>query len=141
MSIAAEQQMRTYANRTLVEPFRKLVAATEEPFVQSILDLGIPQMAFGRTALLGNSAFVPRTHRAASASKAAANAIALSKALVAHEHIVPSALEDWEGGQLSLGMRLWHHGQSLGDRSQFTFIGRSHPQTAKQRKDIAGLTK
>ncbi|MEH1881023.1 MAG: hypothetical protein V7K78_29570 [Nostoc sp.] len=35
--------MRSYANRVLVTPFQKLVAATKEPFVQAILDLGVPE--------------------------------------------------------------------------------------------------
>ncbi|MEL6469912.1 MAG: FAD binding domain-containing protein [Cyanobacteria bacterium J06623_4] len=121
MSAAAEQQMRDYASRMLVGPFQKLIAATKAPFVQSILDLGVPQMAFGRTVLIGNSAFIPRPHTAASASKAAANAISLTEALAKHDHDVPNALKAWEDGQLSLGMRLWRHGQSLGDRSQFTY--------------------
>lgn len=129
MSAAAEQQIRDYASRTLVKPFQELIAATKEPFVQSILDLGVPQMAFDKTALLGNSAFVPRPHTAASASKAAANAIALSEALVANDQNVPSALQAWEGEQLLLGMQLWQHGRSLGERSQFTY-GKNRTETS-----------
>ncbi|MDZ8261731.1 hypothetical protein [Nostoc sp. ChiQUE01b] len=73
---SVEQEMRSYANRVLVTPFQKLVAATKEPFVQAILDLGVPQMAFDRIVLVGDAAFIPRPHTAASTSKAAANAIA-----------------------------------------------------------------
>ncbi|MBW4564931.1 MAG: FAD binding domain-containing protein [Mojavia pulchra JT2-VF2] len=118
MAFAVEQEMRSYANRVLVTPFQKLVAATKEPFVQAILDLGVPQMAFGRIALLGDAAFIPRPHTAASVSKGAANAIALADALVAQNHHVPSALNAWETDQLRLGMHLWKTGQDLGERSQ-----------------------
>ncbi len=36
---AVEQEMRAYADTVLAPPFQKLVAATQEPFVQAILDL------------------------------------------------------------------------------------------------------
>lgn len=116
---AVTQEMRSYADRVLVSPFRKLVAATKEPFVQAILDLGVPQMAFNRIALVGDAAFIPRPHTAASTSKAAANAIALVDALTDHQD-VPPAIASWQGDQLALGMRLWRQGQALGEQSQFT---------------------
>ena len=121
MAPDVEQAMRSYANRVLADPFQKLVAATKEPFVQSILDLGVPQMAFDRVALVGDAAFVPRPHTAASTAKAAANAIALTEALVDRNHNVPKALQEWEVDQLSLGMNLWKRGQRLGERSQFMY--------------------
>ncbi|MEM8810831.1 MAG: FAD binding domain-containing protein [Cyanobacteria bacterium P01_G01_bin.38] len=116
-----EQQMRSHADQVLAPPFQQLVAATRAPFVQAILDLGIPQMAFDRIALVGDAAFVPRPHTAASVSKGAANAIALADALVTENHSVPKALQAWETDQLRLGMHLWRTGQALGERSQFTY--------------------
>jgi 2-polyprenyl-6-methoxyphenol hydroxylase-like FAD-dependent oxidoreductase len=116
-----EQEMRSYADRVLAPPFQRLVAATKEPFVQAILDLGVPQMAFGRIALVGDAAFIPRPHTAASVSKGAANAIALADALVARDRDVPKALNAWETDQLRLGMYLWKAGQDLGERSQFVY--------------------
>ncbi|MGJ3248701.1 MAG: FAD binding domain-containing protein [Elainellaceae cyanobacterium] len=128
MALEVEQDMRSYANQVLAPPFQKLVAATKEPFVQAILDLGVPQMAFKRIALVGDAAFIPRPHTAASVSKGAANAIALADALVAHEHDVHRMLNGWEPGQLRLGMHLWKVGQDLGKRSQFMYgTGRSEP--------------
>jgi 2-polyprenyl-6-methoxyphenol hydroxylase-like FAD-dependent oxidoreductase len=116
-----EQAMRSYADRVLAPPFQKLVAATQEPFVQAILDLGVPQMAFDRIALIGDAAFIPRPHTAASTAKAAANAIALADALIDFNHDVSKALKIWEGNQLALGMHLWKSGQALGERSQFMY--------------------
>ncbi|PZO13574.1 MAG: hypothetical protein DCF25_15985 [Leptolyngbya foveolarum] len=121
MAPTVEQEMRGYADRELVAPFKTLVAATKEPFVQSILDLSVPQMAFDRIALVGDAAFVPRPHTAASTAKAAANAISLAEALVDRRHSVPEALQEWEADQLSLGMHLWKRGRSLGDSSQFSY--------------------
>jgi 2-polyprenyl-6-methoxyphenol hydroxylase-like FAD-dependent oxidoreductase len=117
---SVEQAMRSYANQVLVPPFQKLVAATKEPFVQAILDLGVPQMAFDRVALVGDAAFIPRPHTAASTSKAAANAIALADALIEHQDVA-AALSVWESDQLALGMRLWKQGQALGEQSQFVY--------------------
>lgn len=116
-----EQEMRGYADLMLAAPFKTLVAATKEPFVQSILDLGVPQMAFDRIALVGDAAFVPRPHTAASTAKAAADAIAITEALVDRNHDVPKALKEWESGQLSLGMNLSQRGRSLGESSQFRY--------------------
>ncbi|MGH2413132.1 MAG: FAD binding domain-containing protein [Microcystaceae cyanobacterium] len=116
-----ERQMRTYADAVLAPPFQKLIAATTEPFVQAILDLSVSQMAFGRVALVGDAAFVPRPHTAASTSKAAANALALADALVEYNHDVIKALPAWEPTQLAYGNQLMAHGQRLGDRSQFGY--------------------
>jgi 2-polyprenyl-6-methoxyphenol hydroxylase-like FAD-dependent oxidoreductase len=116
-----EQEMREYADNVLAPPFQKLVAATTEPFVQAILDLGVPQMMFGRVALVGDAAFIPRPHTAASTSKAAANAIALAYALVKHNHDVIKALKAWKPAQLAYGNQLLQYGQMLGDRSQLRY--------------------
>ena len=121
MADDVEREMRDYAQKVLVEPFQKLIAATKEPFVQSILDLGVPQMVFDRVALVGDAAFIPRPHTAASVSKAAANAIALMDALQENEHNVHNALKAWELNQLALGMHLWKRGQDLGETSQFIY--------------------
>jgi 2-polyprenyl-6-methoxyphenol hydroxylase-like FAD-dependent oxidoreductase len=120
MADDVEREMRDYA-QILVEPFEKLIAATKEPFVQAILDLGVPNMAFERIALVGDAAFIPRPHTAASVSKAAANAIALADVLVENDHNVLKALQAWELNQLSLGMQLWKRGQNLGETSQFMY--------------------
>ncbi|MBP2281278.1 2-polyprenyl-6-methoxyphenol hydroxylase-like FAD-dependent oxidoreductase [Psychrobacter sp. PL19] len=121
MSANVEQAMRSYADLVLATPFKALIAATKEPFVQSILDLAVPQMAFDRIALMGDAAFIPRPHTAAGTAKAAANAIALTEALVDHEHDIPKALQEWEANQLPQGMHLCEHGRNLGNNSQFSY--------------------
>ena len=119
MANDVEREMRDYARSVLVEPFQKLIAATKQPFVQSVLDLGVPNMIFNRIALVGDAAFIPRPHTAASVSKAAANAVSLTEALVDSDHNVIKALKAWELEQLALGMHLWKRGQDLGETSQF----------------------
>jgi 2,6-dihydroxypyridine 3-monooxygenase len=114
----AEQQ-RAVAEEVLPEVFQQLVKATKEPFVQPIYDLSVPRMVFGRVCLLGDAAFVPRPHTAASTSKAVTNAITLAEAIGASQVDVGAALEQWESAQLELGNYLKVLGQTLGNRSQF----------------------
>lgn len=106
--------------RSILPPsFLRLVEATGEPFVQTIHDLAVPSMVFGRVCLTGDAAFVPRPHTAASTAKAAANALGLADCLSASGGDVVEALRRWEPDQLDLGRRLRVHGQQLGNRSQF----------------------
>jgi 2-polyprenyl-6-methoxyphenol hydroxylase-like FAD-dependent oxidoreductase len=107
------------ARRILPPAFLRLVEATTEPFVQTIHDLAVPQMAFGQVCLTGDAAFVPRPHTAASTAKAAANALGLADCLTASGGDVEEALRRWEPDQLDMGRRLQVHGQRLGNRSQF----------------------
>ena len=60
--------LHSQAQHTLPPPFLRLVKATQEPFVQTIHDLAVPNMAFGRVCLTGDAAFVPRPHTAAKAA-------------------------------------------------------------------------
>jgi 2-polyprenyl-6-methoxyphenol hydroxylase-like FAD-dependent oxidoreductase len=107
------------ARRILPPVFVRLVEATTEPFVQTIHDLAVPRMAFGRVCLTGDAAFVPRPHTAASTAKAAANALALADCLKATGGDVVETLRRWEPDQMELGERLRDSGQRLGNRSQF----------------------
>lgn len=121
MAFNVEQEMRIYANLVLTDPFKTLVAATTEPFVQSILDLTVPQMVFNNIALIGDAAFVPRPHTAASTAKAAANALSLTTALVECGHDIHQALKLWQADQLARGRQLCEHGRRLGEHSQFAY--------------------
>ena len=121
MAADVEKTMRDYANLVLIEPFKTLVAATKSPFVQAILDLEVPQMAFATIALIGDAAFIPRPHTAASTAKAAANALSLIQALVTNHHDVNAALQSWQIEQLAYGRQLCAHGQRLGNHSQFSY--------------------
>jgi 2-polyprenyl-6-methoxyphenol hydroxylase-like FAD-dependent oxidoreductase len=112
------EAQRKIAEQNLPSPFFQLFENTREPFIQPIFDLAVPRMAFGRACLIGDAAFVPRPHTAASTSKAIANAIALGEAISANSDVV-AALHSWEPRQLVLGRELESQGQFLGNRSQF----------------------
>jgi 2,6-dihydroxypyridine 3-monooxygenase len=64
------------AERVFCLQFLGLWRATEAPFLQ-ILDLAVPRLVQGRVLLVGDGAFIPRPHTAASTAKAGANALAL----------------------------------------------------------------
>ncbi|MGB0697189.1 MAG: FAD binding domain-containing protein [Rhodospirillaceae bacterium] len=107
------------ADALLPKPFREVVRATKDPFAQAIRDLVVPSMVRGRVILLGDAAFVPRPHTAASTAKAAANALSLRAALSREPSDVDKALAAWEPQQLMLGQRLFRQGTRAGDRLLF----------------------
>ncbi|MFM0397784.1 FAD binding domain-containing protein, partial [Paraburkholderia phytofirmans] len=112
-------QLQEDARTWLGPTFRALVDATEDPFMQPIVDLRSPKMVFGRAVLLGDAASVPRPHTAGSTAKAAANAHSLALALSSIRQsgaTIDSALERWENQQLQRGKSMTDLGISLGHR-------------------------
>ena len=114
------QQQKSIAERILPTVFGQLVVQTNEPFIQTIYDLSVPRMAFGRVCILGDAAFVPRPHTAAGFFKAATNAVALANSIANSSNVdIVEALKRWEPRQIELGNNLKYLGISLGNRSQF----------------------
>jgi len=113
---APAQALRADADAMLAPPFRALVHATVEPFIQAILDLAVPRMVFGRILLLGDAAFVPRPHTAGGAAKAAANALALALALRQEDTPLDQRLREWEVSQLRAGRAMTDWGRRMGDQ-------------------------
>jgi len=111
------EEMRATAAARLPELIAGVVLATEAPFVQAIVDLEVPRMAFGRVCLVGDAAFVVRPHAAAGTAKAAADAWELARALEA-EPDIECALAAWEPGQLRLARNLLERTRRIGRRSQ-----------------------
>jgi len=110
-------EMRATASARLPTRLAEVVLATQQPFVQAIVEKETPHMAFGHVCLLGDAAFVVRPHAAAGTAKAAADAWELAAALQAHPDI-ESALTAWEQGQLELGRKLLERTRRIGRRSQ-----------------------
>ncbi|MFD4507071.1 hypothetical protein [Streptomyces sp. NPDC058457] len=103
------------AQKVLPEPLRRLVELTREPFAQAILDGRVSRMRQDRLLLTGDAAFVVRPHTAASAEKAAADAIILFTALQQLPSL-DAALAAWENNRLAEGDALYRHGVGLGQR-------------------------
>ncbi|HEX6065880.1 MAG TPA: FAD-dependent monooxygenase, partial [Longimicrobiales bacterium] len=75
------RELKAQAHSTLPGEIADVVAATEAPFIQVVMDVACPAMAIGRACLLGDAAFAARPHAAAGTAKAAENAWTLAEAL------------------------------------------------------------
>jgi 2,6-dihydroxypyridine 3-monooxygenase len=111
-------EARALATARLPPPIAEAVLSVADLFVQVVLDLEVPRMAFGRACLLGDAAFAVRPHAAAGTAKAADDAWTLRDALDAHPGDPVAALAAWEPGQLALGRSLLTRTRAIGRRSQ-----------------------
>ena len=109
--------IRADAATLLAPSFQDLVAATDELFVQAILDLQTPQMVFDRVVLAGDAAFIPRPHTAGSSAKAAADALTLAQAVQrAPATTLSAALNGWQTMRLRDGRDMTQWGMAIGNR-------------------------
>jgi len=113
------QGMRNQAHDLLAPPIAEFVLRVEEPFIQAVFDIDVPQMAFGRVCLLGDAAFVARPHAAAGTAKAAEDGWVLGEELLNAGGDVPAALGSWQRRQLKLGAKLLRRTRWIGDTAQF----------------------
>jgi 2-polyprenyl-6-methoxyphenol hydroxylase-like FAD-dependent oxidoreductase len=104
------------AKREVHPMLAELVAATADPFVQTIVDVIVPKTVFGRIMLVGDAAFVVRPHTAGATAKAAHDAWALARNLVRARPNVDAGLSAAESLQLEYGNGLAAHGIALGNR-------------------------
>ena len=94
--------------------FETVVGETDDPFVQAIYDLTVPEMVVERTCLLGDAAFVARPHTAAGTAKAAGDAVELAGALEDCDSL-DAALSSWSDARTDYGSRLVERGKRMGD--------------------------
>ena len=94
--------------------FAELVKLTPDPFLQTIVDLGVPRTVFDRTVLVGDAAFVVRPHTAGGAAKAARDGQALAGLLARAKSNVDDGLAAFEETQLDYGRELLAYGVELG---------------------------
>jgi 2-polyprenyl-6-methoxyphenol hydroxylase-like FAD-dependent oxidoreductase len=93
-----------------------LVAATRQPFLQTIVDVAPMRTVFARVCLLGDAAFVVRPHTAGATAKAARDAVTLARALKRAERNVDAGLSSFEEMQIEFGRGLVDYGVALGRR-------------------------
>lgn len=104
------------AGREVHPMLAKLVEATPKPFLQSIIDVVVPRMVFGRTCLLGDAAFVVRPHTAGASAKAARDASVLATSLKRARQDLDAGLGSFEDMQLEYGRGMSDYGIALGRR-------------------------
>ena len=112
-------EARATAAARLPHQIATVVEAVADLFIQSIHEIEVDGMVFGRVCLLGDAAFAVRPHAAAGTAKAADDGWTLTEAL-AEEPDLDSALRRWEAAQLDLGRRLLERTRTIGSRSQVT---------------------
>jgi len=113
------RELRDYARANLPAEISDIVAATDAPFIQVVMDVACPRMAVGRVCIIGDAAFAARPHAAAGTAKAAENAWTLAEALVEGGDDWRGALERWSAHQTELGERLVARARDIGEGSQF----------------------
>jgi len=112
--IALITAMRDAAERLLSPAFAEVVTRTKRPFFQPICDLISERLVFGRTVLLGDSAFVARPHVGMGVTKAACDAMALVEALRGRPDDVTGGLADYQRTRIEAGRAVVERGRQLG---------------------------
>jgi 2-polyprenyl-6-methoxyphenol hydroxylase-like FAD-dependent oxidoreductase len=130
ISRAAVAEMRQAAETVLAPQFRDLIRLVDRPMLQAIYDIESPRMAFGRVALIGDAAFVARPHVGAGVTKAAQDALVLTRSLDGAADIA-LALKRMEATQQPFGRRIVARARELGACLQ------PHHATAAERENAA----
>jgi 2-polyprenyl-6-methoxyphenol hydroxylase-like FAD-dependent oxidoreductase len=108
--------LRDLARREVHPMLAALVAATPQPFLQTIVDVVPTRTVFGRVCLLGDAAFVVRPHTAGATAKAARDAATLARALKRAGRNVDAGLSGFEEMQIEFDRGLVVYGVALGRR-------------------------
>jgi 2-polyprenyl-6-methoxyphenol hydroxylase-like FAD-dependent oxidoreductase len=108
--------LRDLARREVHPMLAALVAATPQPFLQTIVDVVPTRTVFSRACLLGDAAFVVRPHTAGATAKAARDATTLAWALKRAGRNVDAGLSGFEEMQIEFGRGLVDYGVALGRR-------------------------
>ena len=116
VSRAAIDALRADAFHEVHPRLAELVAATPDPFLQTIVDVSIPRTVFDRTILMGDAAFVVRPHTAGAAAKAAFDASTLAASIHKANGDLGAALKLAEKAQLEYGRQMTDYGIALGSR-------------------------
>jgi len=107
-------ELKARAQSSLAPQIAALVSQAAQPVLQPIFDLESPRIAFGRTVLLGDAAFVARPHVGTGVTKAALDAQCLMDALLAAGKDIDSALMRYDRERRQFGNWLVARGRYLG---------------------------
>jgi 2-polyprenyl-6-methoxyphenol hydroxylase-like FAD-dependent oxidoreductase len=105
--------MRSDAQRNVPPQFLEVLAQIERPFFTPIYDLVAPRLAFGRVALVGDSASVSRPHMGFGVSKAGDDAVCLAQALGEGRDVL-AGLARFNAERQPINEKIFQHGRKLG---------------------------
>jgi 2-polyprenyl-6-methoxyphenol hydroxylase-like FAD-dependent oxidoreductase len=108
------EELKASADALLAPQIAALVTQSERLILQPIFDLESPRIAFGRTVLLGDAAFVARPHVGTGVTKAALDAQCLADALVSTGNDIEAALTRYDVARREYGQWLVARGRYLG---------------------------
>ncbi len=106
--------VKAEAEALLAPQIAALVARAEQPILQPIVDLESRRIAFDRTVLLGDAAFVARPHVGTGVTKAALDARCLADALLSAGSDIDAALMRYDRERRRFGKWLVARGRYLG---------------------------
>jgi 2-polyprenyl-6-methoxyphenol hydroxylase-like FAD-dependent oxidoreductase len=109
---AVMAEIRAAADSILAPQFSEVVARTQQPFFQPIVDLESDRLVFGRVVLLGDSAFVARPHCGMGVTKAAGDAVALTDLM--DEFGIDDGLRRYDELRRTFGTNIVTHARHLG---------------------------
>jgi 2-polyprenyl-6-methoxyphenol hydroxylase-like FAD-dependent oxidoreductase len=121
-------ELREAARALLPPQLDEVLRLAERPFLQPIYDVEVPCMGVGRVALIGDAAFLARPHVAAGVTKAAEDALALTKALHSGATI-ERALAAFEKARIGINQQVMQRGRDLG-----SYLGPAPDNAAARRK-------
>jgi 2-polyprenyl-6-methoxyphenol hydroxylase-like FAD-dependent oxidoreductase len=98
----------------LLAPLIARLLEHAQPFFQAIFDVESPRLASGRVVLLGDAAFVARPHVGMGVTKAALDALCLSKSISNSRNDLPAALERYDRLRGEFGRRCVARARRLG---------------------------
>jgi 2,6-dihydroxypyridine 3-monooxygenase len=114
------EALQSAADAELPSPIAELVQRSAEPFVQVIVDLEVPRMAFGRSCLIGDAAFALRPHIGAGTARAADDAWQLGNTLLhTTGRQIPVRLKGWQAQQLQTAQLAIQRARAVGQSLQF----------------------
>ena len=116
--------LKNDAGNLLNPPLAELVERSE-PFFQAIFDVESPRLAAGRVALLGDAAFVARPHVGMGVTKAALDALCLSRS-IQNSSSLEKALQRYDSFRGAFGRRCVARARRLGAYIE----ARSRPEIA-----------
>ncbi len=105
--------LRSAARNLLAPQFAEIIEKTAQPFLQPIFDLDSHRLAFGRTVLMGDAAFVARPHVGMGVTKAAQDAMALADC-IERCGAGTAAGQAYERARLFAGRTVVERGRRLG---------------------------
>ena len=121
--------LRAEAATQLAPQIQAIIAVTERPFIQGMVDLGSSRLVYDRVCVIGDAAFTARPHIGLGVSKAAEDAMSLATALSAPTQA--PALAEWERARLRYGQAVLDFSRDLG-----SYIGPA-PVTTEQHAKAA----